>query len=99
MHLPTGMADGTEPKLKPNMYRVYLNQEATARMLRICEKTEMGQTDLLSRVVNAALRAIEENNSRFHLPLKLAVVEDAPPEKYRQTPHALALAEERKKTK
>jgi hypothetical protein len=101
MQIPTEMAEGSGPNLKPNMYRIYLNKEATDRMIRICEKTEMGQTELLTKVVNGALRAIEENNLGFRVPLKFAVIEedDSTAGKYRQTPRDLALAEDRKKTK
>jgi hypothetical protein len=82
--------------VKPNMYRVYLNQEVAARMERICGKTGLGQSELLTKAVASALEAIEKNGGTFALPLKLEVQ----PHAYVQRENtAMALAEKPAKSK
>ena len=60
--------------IKPTTYRVYLNDEDTARMKTICDATELGRTELLSKLVTAGLRAIESDGGRITLPLRLVVM-------------------------
>jgi len=60
--------------VKPNVYRVYLNHEDTLRMKSICAATELGQSELLSKIVVAGLRSIEENHNAISLPLRFSVV-------------------------
>ena len=45
-------------------------------MNEICEKTDLGQSELLSKATAAALKAIAENHFRITLPLKLEVVDE-----------------------
>lgn len=73
MHYLTPMAT------KPNTFRVYLNEEHTKLMAAICEKTELGQSELLSKATAAALKAIYENECRFALPLKFRVTDATEP--------------------
>lgn len=71
MHIPT------MPTVKPNTFRLYLNEEDTALMSKICEVTECGQSELLSRLMAAALRCVAANNHRFPLPLRFRIQEEA----------------------
>jgi hypothetical protein len=64
---------GMPAKIKPNTFRVYLNEEDTALLAGICGKTEQGQTELLSRIAKAGLLAIAQNDNSFHLPLRFDV--------------------------
>ena len=59
---------------KPTALRVYLNDEDTQRMKSLCSMNELGQTELLQKVVNAGLRALEASGGSITLPLRLAVV-------------------------
>jgi hypothetical protein len=61
--------------IKPNMFRVYLNAENSTLMQEICERIEVGQSELLTKLVTAALRAVKDNNYRISLPLKFEVKE------------------------
>ena len=58
---------------KPNVHRVYLNDEDTALMKTACQRTELGQSELLSKLVKSALRAVAANDYRLALPLRLKV--------------------------
>lgn len=62
---------------KPNVHRVYLNDEDTALMKTACQRTELGQSELLSKLVKSALRAVAANDYRLALPLRLKV-DDCP---------------------
>lgn len=65
----------TKPEKKPNTYRVYLNDEDSALMVKICQTTELGQSELLSKLMSAALRAVASNDCRITLPLRLKISE------------------------
>jgi hypothetical protein len=58
---------------KPTTYRVYLNDEDTARMKSLCDTNELGRTELLSKLVTAGLRALESDGGRITLPLRFVV--------------------------
>lgn len=60
---------------KPNIYRVYLNAGDVELMKKICEVTELGQSELLSKLMVSAIRSVADNNCRFPLPLKFAVMD------------------------
>ena len=68
--------------VKANTYRVYLNDEMAGLMGKICESTELAQSDLLSKLVAAGLAAVKANNGRITLPLRFSITEaieqDAP---------------------
>lgn len=53
--------------VKANTYRVYLNDEMAGLMGKICESTELAQSDLLSKLVAAGLAAVKANNGRITL--------------------------------
>jgi hypothetical protein len=63
---------------KPNVHRVYLNDEDTELMKSACAKTELGQSELLTKLVKAALRAVEANEYRVSLPIRLRITEADP---------------------
>lgn len=71
MQIPAHMAEAT----KRNTYRLYLNDEDTALMQRAAEVTELSQSELMSKLMSAALRAVAKNDYRFPLPLRFAVSE------------------------
>lgn len=52
--------------VKANTYRVYLNDEMAGLMGKICESTELAQSDLLSKLV-AATTAMEAGHSETML--------------------------------
>lgn len=64
-----------KPPLKPNTYRIYLNEEGAKLLNEGCDKTELGQTELLSRAVLAALRTLKKEKFQFTLPIKFVLVE------------------------
>jgi hypothetical protein len=63
------------PATKPNTFRLYLNEADTALMREVCEKTEMGQSELMSKLLAAALRAVADNGHRFVIPLRFRVAD------------------------
>lgn len=74
----SAMASGIK---KPTTYRVYLSEQDALLMKSICEKTELGQSELLTKAVSAALRAIDANSGRFSLPLRFSVQDSAETER------------------
>jgi len=63
------------PAVKRNTFRLYLNDEDTALMQGAAEATELGQSELMSKLMTAALRAVAQNGNRIPLPLKFAILE------------------------
>lgn len=58
---------------KANTYRIYLNEDDARQMKDIAEFTELGHTELLSKLVSSGLRCLTENNKRIPLPLKFRI--------------------------
>jgi len=58
---------------KRNTFRLYLNEKDTALMKKASEVTELGQSELMSKLMSAALRAVARNEFRFPLPLQFLV--------------------------
>jgi hypothetical protein len=48
------------PETKRNTFRLYLNEEDTAALKRSAEVTELGQSELMSKLMSAALRAVAQ---------------------------------------
>ena len=63
------------PTTKRNTFRLYLNEEDTALMVKAAEVTELGQSELMSKLLSAALRAVALNDFRFPLPLKFLIAD------------------------
>ena len=73
---------------KRNTFRLYLNEEDTELMTRAARTTELSQSELMSKLMSAALRAIARNDNRLPLPLKFQILEgleDLPIREPRQT--------------
>lgn len=62
-------------------YRVYLDQTASSAMGEICEATELGQTELLTKIVRAGLQALVDDGCQIVLPLRYTVSRTKPSEK------------------
>jgi len=63
-------------QLGAEAFRCYVDAEAGKQMTEICQKTELGQTELLNKIVKAGLQALHENGSRITLPLRFQVVHE-----------------------
>ena len=63
---------------KRNTYRLYLNDEDTAVMKKAAEVTELSQSELMSKLLSASLKAVAQNGYRFPLPLKLQIIDTIP---------------------
>lgn len=61
--------------IKRNTYRLYLNDEDSALMQRAAEVTELSQSELMSKLMAAALRAVAQNDYRLPLPLRFQISE------------------------
>jgi hypothetical protein len=66
---------------KPTTFRVYLGDDDEALLREICNYTELGQTELLSKIAVSGIRAIMANSRHVSLPLRF-VVETQEPEPY-----------------
>jgi hypothetical protein len=64
--------------LKRNTFRLYLNEQDTLLMHKAAEVTELGQSELMSKLMSAALRAVAANDYRLPLPLKFRIAEGLP---------------------
>lgn len=76
----------SDDPIKPTTYRVYLPEPEDALMRAACERTELGQTELLSKLVKAGLHALADVDFRVTLPLRFTLedsgslmLRDAPP--------------------
>lgn len=65
---------------KGNTLRLYLKDEELEALQKLAEVLEIPQTEIMSRIMTAGIRAIREAGNRMPLPLKFEVVE-SPPEK------------------
>lgn len=62
---------------KRNTFRLYLNEEDATRLQKSADTTELAQSEVMSKLMSAALRAVEKNGYRMPLPLRFQIVEDA----------------------
>lgn len=53
-----------------NTYRIYIGEESARQMAEICTTTELGQTELLTKIVRAGLQSIHEGGCAVTLPLR-----------------------------
>jgi hypothetical protein len=65
--------------VKPTTYRVYLGEEDAALLKQICQRTELGQEELLKKIAIAGLRAINADEMRVALPLRFVVAGESEP--------------------
>lgn len=45
-------------------------------MKSICSRTELGQTELLGKLVSAGLKAVAANGETFRLPLRFVIADE-----------------------
>jgi hypothetical protein len=60
--------------IKGTSRRTWLTDAAIQALKTISEKTNLGQTELLSQIMNAGLNSIVANGNTFLLPLKFHIV-------------------------
>lgn len=66
----------TNRTLGAEAFRCYVDSESGKQMTEICQKTELGQTELLNKIVKAGLQALHDDGSRITLPLRFQVVRE-----------------------
>lgn len=59
-------------------FRCYVDAASGEQMTKICEQTELGQTELLNKIVRAGLQALHDDGCTITLPLRFAVVHAKP---------------------
>ncbi len=57
-------------------FRCYVDAASGKQMTKICEQTELGQTELLNKIVRAGLQALHDDGCTITLPLRFAVVRE-----------------------
>lgn len=67
----------TEEK-KPTTFRVYLGDDDESLLRDICSYTELGQTELLSKIAVAGIRTLMHNGRQVQLPLRFTVEQPEP---------------------
>jgi len=71
LSLPPAMA------LKPKNVRLYLNEDNQQMLRELASKArDFSESQLLTLLVTASLRALQTQGYKFTVPLSLAVVED-----------------------
>ena len=60
---------------KGNTLRLYLRDEELQALQKLTEALEIPQTEIMSRIMTAGIRALKEAGNRMPLPLKFQVVE------------------------
>ena len=61
---------------KGSALRLYLRDEEVQSVKELAEVLEISQTEILSRIAAAGIRAIKEAGNRMPLPLKFQVYEE-----------------------
>ena len=75
------MATQTKGQTKGNVLRLYLRDEDLEGLKAITEAVEISQTEVMSRIMTAGIRALREAGNRLPLPLKFKVAESGIAEK------------------
>lgn len=60
---------------KGNTLRLYLRDEELEGLRKLTEALEISQTEVMSRIMTAGIRALREAGNRMPLPLKFELVE------------------------
>jgi hypothetical protein len=63
---------------KGNVLRLYVKDEDLEGLKAITEAVEISQTEVMSRIMTAGIRALREAGNRLPLPLKFQVLECTP---------------------
>lgn len=63
---------------KGNVLRLYVKDEDLEGLKAITEAVEISQTEVMSRIMTAGIRALHEAGNRLPLPLKFQIVEGVP---------------------
>lgn len=64
------------PDFRGEAFRCYVDAASGEQMTKICEQTELGQTELLNKIVRAGLQALHDDGCTITLPLRFAVVRE-----------------------
>jgi hypothetical protein len=76
-HSPTfDSVKKTARTLGGEAFRCYVDAASGEQMTKICEQTELGQTELLNKIVRAGLQALYDDGCTITLPLRFAVVHE-----------------------
>lgn len=65
---------------KGNTLRLYLRDEELALLQKLTEVLEIPQTEIMSRIMTAGIRALSQAGHRMPLPLKFQIDEALPQE-------------------
>ncbi len=63
---------------KGNVLRLYVKDEDLEGLKAITEAVEISQTEVMSRIMTAGIRALREAGDRLPLPLRFQVLEAVP---------------------
>ena len=63
---------------KGSVLRLYLKDEELEALKAITEAVEIPQTEVMSRIMTAGIRALKEGGNRLPLPLKFQIAEQQP---------------------
>ena len=64
---------------KGNVLRLYVKDEELVALKAITEAVEISQTEVMSRIMTAGIRALHVAGNRLPLPLKFQIVEESLP--------------------
>jgi len=78
--MPTGKGTNT----KGNTLRLYLRDDEMEALQKLTEVLEIPQTEIMSRIMTAGIRAIREAGNRMPLPLRFHISEFIPDEEKQQ---------------
>ncbi len=71
--MPTGKGN-----TKGNTLRLYLRDEEMEALQKLTEALEIPQTEIMSRIMTAGIRALKEAGNRMPLPLRFQLSEFIP---------------------
>jgi len=63
---------------KGTTLRLYLRDDEVEGLQKLTEALEIPQTEIMSRIMTAGIRAIRDAGNRMPLPLKFQIVEGVP---------------------
>ena len=72
------MLRGMATQTKGNVLRLYVKDEDLEGLKAITEAVEISQTEVMSRIMTAGIRALREAGNRMPLPLKFQIAEGIP---------------------
>lgn len=61
--------------IKGTSRRVWMTDSDVARLKKLSEETNLGQTEILSQIIHAGLVSIEANQNRIVFPLRFKILD------------------------